>query len=371
MGSFFASNWLPIACLFAAGAGLVLILFGLRGDRARGRRRCPKCWYDLSAAKDMLCPECGWRGKGPTDLLRTRRRWKAAAVGLVLVLAAVGTLFGAGLWRRIRLWFLPAWIITRQTVVASDYVVQILDRTDDQYAGAPRVLRILHHGQVVWQAEGFYWECGGQWGPPNGPGLPPNYNRAGLGDDVTGDGLPDLVITWLSGGSGGYARTYIFTIDPGEATPTLTPDAVINFPGWFERHPSGKCRFVAFESTYAYWWTSGAGSHRPRVVLRFESGRWIVDAEMMRHSAPDDEQIAAWVSAARADQEPNWSIWVSEVLAHAIDLIYSGREAAAWKFLDDAWPERFAADKAARFEELREQLMKSPFAAEVRELNRR
>ena len=27
--------------------GLLLILWGVWGDRSKGRTRCPKCWYDM------------------------------------------------------------------------------------------------------------------------------------------------------------------------------------------------------------------------------------------------------------------------------------------------------------------------------------
>ena len=36
-------------------AGVVLVCFGLWGDRSKGRPRCPKCWYDMRGA----VPEAG------------------------------------------------------------------------------------------------------------------------------------------------------------------------------------------------------------------------------------------------------------------------------------------------------------------------
>ena len=29
------------------GVGVLLVLWGLWGDRSKGRPRCPKCWYDM------------------------------------------------------------------------------------------------------------------------------------------------------------------------------------------------------------------------------------------------------------------------------------------------------------------------------------
>lgn len=41
------------------GGGVVLLGRALLWDRARGRRRCPKCWYDMSGVDSLRCPECG------------------------------------------------------------------------------------------------------------------------------------------------------------------------------------------------------------------------------------------------------------------------------------------------------------------------
>ena len=48
----------------AACIGVSMLLMALFSDalrgRGRNRRRCPKCWYDMSGSGDSLrCPECG------------------------------------------------------------------------------------------------------------------------------------------------------------------------------------------------------------------------------------------------------------------------------------------------------------------------
>ena len=37
--------------------GLLLVCWGLWGDRSRGRPRCPKCWYDMRGSM----PRVGWQ----------------------------------------------------------------------------------------------------------------------------------------------------------------------------------------------------------------------------------------------------------------------------------------------------------------------
>jgi hypothetical protein len=87
-----ATGWL-LAILAAA-----LIFWSLLSDRARGRRRCPKCWYDMSgvpsqqrASREVFqCPECGRITKNPRRLLATRRKWRPAFLALILFLLSYG-----------------------------------------------------------------------------------------------------------------------------------------------------------------------------------------------------------------------------------------------------------------------------------------
>jgi hypothetical protein len=77
-----------IAGILLALGGAVVFFHALLWDRARERRRCPACWYDMSAGSALQCPECGATPANEAALRRTRRHWRRAAVALVLVLAA-------------------------------------------------------------------------------------------------------------------------------------------------------------------------------------------------------------------------------------------------------------------------------------------
>lgn len=82
-------------------AGLGLLGWALFYDRAKGRKRCPKCWYDMSHASEvdpLRCPECGHQVKRERRLLKTRRKWCWAAVGVVLIAG----MWVAGKWPDVR-----------------------------------------------------------------------------------------------------------------------------------------------------------------------------------------------------------------------------------------------------------------------------
>jgi len=88
------TDWVWIvAGVMAGGFGLILLLWSLFWDRARGRQRCPKCWYDMQGAEadehgSFHCPECGRVIKRERKLRKTRRRWRWVPLVAVLALSA-------------------------------------------------------------------------------------------------------------------------------------------------------------------------------------------------------------------------------------------------------------------------------------------
>jgi hypothetical protein len=87
--------WTTTAWLLAA-LGTLLLLWSLFGDRAHGRKRCPKCWYDMSGVlprtddgrEHHICPECGTHIRSPRRLHKTRRRWAAIPIACLVLLCA-------------------------------------------------------------------------------------------------------------------------------------------------------------------------------------------------------------------------------------------------------------------------------------------
>jgi hypothetical protein len=84
-------SWILLAIgSTVVAAGLFLLLWSLFSDRARGRRRCPKCSYHMRGVPGLTCPECGQTAPEERALFRTRRRWRtAAAASLLLIVGAI------------------------------------------------------------------------------------------------------------------------------------------------------------------------------------------------------------------------------------------------------------------------------------------
>ncbi len=82
-------SWSAIPAVFAFMLAIGALVVGMRWDRAKGRRRCPTCWYDFTGlADDAPCPECGNVPGSAKALSRTRRsRGVLMASPILLVLA--------------------------------------------------------------------------------------------------------------------------------------------------------------------------------------------------------------------------------------------------------------------------------------------
>lgn len=71
--------------------GLWLLYWSLLHDRAKGHRRCPKCWYNMSGTDSLTCSECGRTAKREKRLYKTHRRWCWACAAVLFLLVAYGS----------------------------------------------------------------------------------------------------------------------------------------------------------------------------------------------------------------------------------------------------------------------------------------
>ena len=139
--------------------GLLLVCWGLWGDRSKGRSRCPKCWYDMRGSLPRLeCPECGHDAKQERRLYRSRCRWWRTALGTVLLLSACPLSIVGGWWREQavmqRYWIdemnsgvetiAPAWLVGR----LPDELAHFFERRTRLWVGYPKQMpacRSLRH----------------------------------------------------------------------------------------------------------------------------------------------------------------------------------------------------------------------------------
>lgn len=86
-------SWLHAAWLWGPFTlAIVFLCFAWRGDPAKGRKRCRKCWHSLDATprshRGWICPECGTVSKRERQMLRAAPRpWMRAWYFLFLLAA--------------------------------------------------------------------------------------------------------------------------------------------------------------------------------------------------------------------------------------------------------------------------------------------
>ncbi|MBX3381626.1 MAG: hypothetical protein KF805_16135 [Phycisphaeraceae bacterium] len=113
-----------VAGVVLGGIATLIVAWAVFADRLtgdRGKRRCPRCWYDMPPANGRTCPECGHEARSESKLFRTRRRWGWAIVGLLTLACAfalnwytAGRVLG---WTRV----MPLWMQVRLVPIIPEY----------------------------------------------------------------------------------------------------------------------------------------------------------------------------------------------------------------------------------------------------------
>ena len=97
------SGWPSWVCWLLGGifgvAGLIWCMRALFWDRARGRSRCPRCWYSMDGVPSLQCPECGRTAKREKRLFKTRRRYRRTVAASSLPLVGLAVLYTSGALR--------------------------------------------------------------------------------------------------------------------------------------------------------------------------------------------------------------------------------------------------------------------------------
>lgn len=158
--------WWMAGSVIAFG-GLVLVVWALFWDRARGRRRCPgrflsRCWYDLRATEGLRCPECGRVWRGERQLQRTRRRWGWAWVGVLLICCGASVALWhemtGGRWRH---WIPATALILALPHTEETWPLEEIERRISGISGKSQINWVRRQALWDWQWRMLTARCGG------------------------------------------------------------------------------------------------------------------------------------------------------------------------------------------------------------------
>jgi hypothetical protein len=198
---------------------------------------------------------------------------------------------------------------------------------------------------------------------------PINADLIAMGRDVTGRGIPNLVVSEWSGGA--HCCIYYHVFEIGKTFRKIaTIDAGHGENSVF-RKVEGKTGlvFATWDFAFAYWNTGFAQSPAPAVYLRYKNGRYGFAPELMVKPAPVPSFLSDAIARIRSDE--SWKEGGPPVLLWEtmLDLIYSGNANTAWNLFHEAWPPAIQG-KDKFLKEFRKQLGGSVYWEEVKKLNK-
>jgi len=170
-----------------------------------------------------------------------------------------------------------------------------------------------------------------------------------LGDDITGDCIPNLIVIEDSGGSFFPGSCQIFSL--GEKFRLIQ-----DLPGGYfqDLNQDGKPEYITYEMGFSYWHVCHADAPAPKLVYEYCDYNYLLAPALMYKSMPSKEEINQAISRIKQDiiaceKEDNRyqaHCWYYEgvfippsVWSYMLDLIFSGHPTEAYIFLGKVWPE--------------------------------
>ena len=238
-----------------------------------------------------------------------------------------------------------------------DYTVRIYSETD----GFDH-LEILKSGRIVHEMTGYHLYIGYIYGDEEFAKFHKTVSAKliVMGGDITGRGVPNLVVSEFSGGAHCCLNFHIFEIGE-ECREIAVLDAAHGDLAHFEKRSGEKgLVFVANDWAFAYWNASFAESPAPEVILRFSDGRYRLAVDLMRRPAPSDETVEEQIRQVHVDRAWEEGGRPVRLWKFMLDLIYTGNATAAREFFEKAWVPGVPG-KTEFLAEFRSQLAKSKY----------
>lgn len=323
-----------MACVGAVEAAWAMVPRWRRGC-------CAGCGYDLRGLGGKQCPECG----GRSSVRGYRPRWALLLVGAILMLPGLTW----WQWReavRHAYWWVryPRWALTSES------------------QGGPFVLRMFNGGRpdVQLQRRFTLSREGHEFFHVDDVMLADfpedlREQEPWPGVDLTGDGVPELLLGTYSGGAHCCSDLLVFDVS-GPPVLIATIATLHTEASFSDLDCDSVFEVELLDWNWAYWHTSFVESPAPKVILVWNGKEFVPAPEKMRSEGASTEDLIA--AGARIDERINQVEEVRGISRHQfaelwktmLTLMYSGRVAEAWWFFELAWPKRVEGKETFRSE---------------------
>ena len=219
-----------------------------------------------------------------------------------------------------------------------NYTVRIYRDEDDNSKNIGLgSLVILKSNKQVYSRSGFKFDFGDIFDSENTNNIPH------IGQSITTDNQPNLVVSEWSGGAHCCFTYHIFQI--GNQFKYLgSVEGVNSGVDFKDVNRNGDLRLVVYDWTFEYWHAGFSDSPSAQVILRYQKGKYKPDLELMRKPAPTQQTLKAKAKEIEkafgevvSDHDQAFSA-PSVLWGEMLDIIYSGNMKSAWELLDLSWP---------------------------------
>ncbi len=192
--------------------------------------------------------------------------------------------------------------------------------------------------------------------------------RIAIGKDITGRGVPNLVVVEWTGGAHCCFSAHVFELgeDFRKIASLEAGHGKLDFQ---DLDGDGSLEAITHDWSFAYWPRSFAESPAPRVILRFRDGLYQLAPDLMRKPPLPAGDLTAKARMVREaakwepDEPPPPDLYVP-----LLDLTYAGNARQAWEFFDMAWGPGIPGKDAFR-QDLQTRLARSPYWPGVKAMN--
>jgi Flp pilus assembly protein TadD len=175
-----------------------------------------------------------------------------------------------------------------------------------------------------------------------------------IGNDIIGDGKPNIVIEHWSGGNSMAFTNYILSL--GEQ---LSPVYIFGGGELKDLNGDGKKEILEWDESFVYWHACHACSPQLTLIYEFSDGNYHLSPDLMYKDLPNEDELEKMreivhteskkseqafieshnVSSLNSNCWSNGDVFIPpETWSIMLVFIYSGHPDEAFNFLDSVWP---------------------------------